>query len=178
MKKLFLFMFFLLAFCQPINAYEKTDAEVSEDVPGDIKIYFELAGKAFDICPELLEAIAYHESRYTPTSKNGLCYGLMQINVNVHKNRIKSYGWTKEDMLDPLKNIVVSADLLHDLYEIYGDDGAVLAAYSGNYKGITSCKKNGVLCDYAKDILERSYELEELHGKHDFGRGEEDVRDN
>lgn len=172
MKKLFSLLFLLLAFSQNINAYETDKSiNVSEDVPADMINYFELAGNAFDICPEVLEAIAYHESRFFPDSKNGQCYGVMQINVKVHKQRILKYGWTEEDMLDPLKNIIVAADLLKELYDEYEDNGPVLAIYSGNYSAVREYERSGALCNYANVILDKSYELEELHKKHEVKDG-------
>lgn len=172
MKKIIFFLFFMLTLCQPIYAYETDESiNMSEDVPADMIYYFELAGNAFDICPEVLEAIAYHESRFFPESKNGHCYGIMQINVNVHKKRIQKYGWTEKDMLDPLKNIIVAADLLEELYEKYEDSGAVLAIYSGNFSAAKEYEKSGVLCNYANVILDKSYELEELHRKHEVKDG-------
>ena len=170
---IFFILFFMLAFSQPIYAYEISGRSInmSEDVPEDMINYFELAGNAFDICPEVLEAIAYHESRFFPDSKNGLCYGVMQINVKVHKDRIQKYGWGDEDMFDPLKNIIVSADLLRDLYDEYEDNGAVLAVYSGNYTALREYEKSGALCNYANVILDKSYELEELHKKHEVKDG-------
>lgn len=65
----------------------------------------------------------------------------MQINVKVHKQRILKYGWTEEDMLDPLKNIIVAADLLKELYDEYEDNGPVLAIYSGNYNAVREYEK-------------------------------------
>ncbi len=135
----------------PIRAYG------AEEVPEDLEEYFIFAGKEFNICPELLEAIAYYESRFTPDAKNGSHYGLMQINVKIHADRMKKYGWTKEDMFSPEKNIIVAADYLSELYEEYGDNAKVLAHYSGNSKAV----KKGYLCKYAKKVLKKSYEYEQ-----------------
>ena len=69
-------------------------------------------------------------------------------------------------MLNPQKNLIVAADYLSELYETHEDDATVLAHYSGN------AKKKGT-CKYAKKVIKRSSEYEELHIKHKGGR--EDV---
>lgn len=45
------------------------DPMIQDDVPENIKKYCEEIGAEFDICPELLEAIAWHESRFIPNVK-------------------------------------------------------------------------------------------------------------
>ena len=127
--------------------------QVSYDdgIPEEIRSYCELVGTEYDICPEILEAMAYRESRFIPEVVNGPHYGLMQINVYVHKARIEKYGWTAEDMLDPYKNLMVAGDYLHELYEIYGDENPiVLAIYSGNWKAVNTYKEYGFMLSNQK----------------------------
>lgn len=140
--------------------------QYEDNIPEDIRIYCELVGYEYNICPELLEAMAYRESRFTPTVQSGNQYGLMQINVQVHKNRIAKYGWNEQDMLDPYKNLMVAGDYLSELYETYGDDNPiVLNAYNGNWKAINKYKEYGYLSEYVEDVLDRSMNYERLHGK-------------
>ena len=140
--------------------------QCEDNIPEDIRIYCELVGYEDNICPEILEAMAYRESRFIPTVQNGNQYGLMQINVQVHKNRIAKYGWNEQDMLDPYKNLMVAGDYLSELYETYGDDNPiVLNAYNGNWKAINKYKEYGYLSEYVKDVLDRSMNYERLHGK-------------
>lgn len=137
-----------------------------DGIPEEIRIICEEVGKQFDICPELLESMAYHESRFIPTVTNGKCYGLMQINVKIHKERIEKYGWTAEDMFDPEKNITVAADYLSELYETYSDENPiVLAIYSGNWKAVNKYKEYGFMCSYAEEVLTKSAEYEREHKK-------------
>lgn len=140
----------------------------SDGIPNDIREYAELCGSEFNICPELLEAIAYQESRFVSTAENGSCYGLMQINRSIHKDRIKKYGWTAADMDDPYKNMIIASDYLNELFQEYEDVGMVLLIYNGNNSAIPEYKKSGKLSKYANKILERSFEYEEIHGKHDL----------
>lgn len=37
-------------------------------------------GKEYNICPELLQSIAFQESRFQTDAQNGNCTGLMQVN--------------------------------------------------------------------------------------------------
>ena len=70
-------------------------------------------------------------------------------------------------MIDPYKNITVAADLLHELYETYGDDNpVVLMLYSGSsWKTIEKYKEYGFLTPYVEDVLTRSAKYERIHQK-------------
>lgn len=142
------------------------DPQSEDGIPSDLKIYFEWAGRDYCICPELLEAIAFRESRFKADAENKNCKGLMQINVKIHKERIEKYGWTDTDMLDPYKNIIVAADYLSELYDLYGDDNPiVLSIYSGNVKAVEKYKEYGMMCTYVENVLDQSAEYERIHGK-------------
>ena len=158
-----------LILISPIKVYANSlsyQVRFEDGIPDNIREYCELVGAEYDICPELLESIAYNESRFTPDIQNGNHYGIMQVNVKIHQKRIEKYGWTKSDMFDAYKNLMVAGDILHELYEIYGDDNpVVLAYYSGYSATIKTYLKTGKMCQYAKDVLEKSAEYERLHGK-------------
>lgn len=153
----------------PIKVYANSlslSCPYEDGIPDNIRQYCELVGSEYDICPELLEAMAYNESRFEPDVVNGNHYGLLQVNVKTHKARIEKYGWTAEDMFDPYKNLMVAGDFLHELYTMYGDENPiVLAYYSGNSSAIKRYLKTGEMCSYAKKILEHSAEYERIHGK-------------
>lgn len=153
MKKIILLV--LLVLMCPIKA-------VACDIPEKIVEIADEVGEEYGICPELLEAMAYKESRFTEDVVRGNHYGLMQVNVKVHADRLKKLGYTRADMLDAKKNMTVAADYLLELFEEYEDCEVVLAHYSGSIK---SFKKYGY-CKYARDVLTRSYNYEDEHGKH------------
>lgn len=156
----------LAVLSQSITVAAKTQQSQSDDeVPELIKGYCEEVGEIYDICPELLEAIAFYESRFIPDVKNNNCWGMMQINVDIHEDRILSLGFEKKDMLDPLKSIVVAADILSELYETYEDGPIVLMYYAGQQKAIPGYLKNGKITKYVTDVLDRSEMYERLHGK-------------
>ena len=145
---------------------EHSQLDYQDGIPEEIRSICDEVGSQFNICPELLESMAYQESRFIPTVTNGNHYGLMQINVKVHKDRIEKYGWTASDMLDSEKNITVAADLLSELYETYGDENPiVLSIYSGNWKAVNKYKEYGFMCSYVEEVLTRSAEYEREHKK-------------
>ena len=150
-----------------ITALGASRADIDDKIPEEIKEYCEEIGHQYDICPELLEAIAWHESRFIPEVTNKNCHGLCQINVKVHKDRIEKLGYTSEDMLEPYPNILVAADLLAELYATYGDDNPiVLSLYAGEgWKAVEEYKDYGFMTQIVSDILSKSAEYERLHGK-------------
>ena len=154
---------------QPIKSEAnslKSTIQYEDGIPCEIKELCDEIGKQFDICPELLEAMAYNESRFIPTVTNKKCYGLMQINVKVHADRIEKYGWTAEDMFDPEKNITIAADYLAELYETYSDENPiVLSIYSGSWNAVEDYKEYGFLTPYVEEVLTRSAQYERLHKK-------------
>jgi len=154
--------------CQPIPAYANSlsyiPTEHETGVPDDIYQNAEIIGHEFDICPELLMAMAERESRFTPTAINGSCKGLMQVSVNFHRDRFIEAGWSPNDWADSYKNMYVGADYLHDLFLDYEDTATVLMVYHGESNAVSK-GKSGNISKYAQEILDRSYELERVHGK-------------
>lgn len=119
-------------------------------------------GDQYGICPELLMAIAEKESGGNPKAENGGCKGLMQVNPTWHRGRMARLGVT--NIYDERENILVAADYLAELFEDCSEASYVLDVYNGNSKARYNLE-NGVLSPFAKWILNRSAELEELHGK-------------
>ena len=140
---------------------------VDDSTPIEIQISCNKWGEVYNICPELLEAICYHESRFNEsvTDSTGSCVGLMQIKASCHKGRMIELGAT--DLKDIDDNIHVGADYLAELFADYEDVGIVLGLYHGESNAVERAKR-GQLSDYVTEILEMSYELEEQHGKHNY----------
>ena len=159
-KVLTLLLAAALALTPAITASAKYDAEI--DAPDDVKEICEKYGAEYDICPELLEAICWNESRYTANITAGTCKGIMQINEPEHKDRLKTLGVT--DIYDMDSNIHTGADYLAELFKSYEDPAVVLAYYHGE-KNVIARTKKGQFSGYVKRILEKSEMLEKLHGK-------------
>ena len=141
-----------------IPTYEETG------IPDEIYQDAEIIGHQFNICPELLMAMAERESRCLPEVENGSCKGLMQVNASCHRDRFTEAGWSYTEWADSYKNMYVAADYLHELFTEYEDVGIVLGLYHGESNAISRAKR-GQLSSYVTKILERSEELERLHGK-------------
>ena len=137
---------------------QEADTWLSEDVQS----YCEEIGEEYGICPEFLEAIIETESSGQADAENGGCKGLMQISEKWHRDRMKRLGVT--DIYDTYGNILVGTDYLAELFEEYGEASLVLDLYHGDSRAQNNYE-NGILLEYAAKILERSAELEILHGK-------------
>ena len=133
------------------------------NVPESIEWECEAAGATKHVSPELLEAIAWVESRYKADAQSGAYVGLMQMHRTIHADRLAAYG---TDVFDPHASIWAAADLIADLGEEYAIDGepadaaVILAAYHGEddlYKATPS--------RYVRSILEVAERLERAHGK-------------
>lgn len=137
-------------------------ADIDPEIPEEIQRAAEFYGSEYNICPELLESMAWQESRYQPNvkSKDGSCIGLMQIKASCHKSRMERLGVSKEELTEVYPNMKVAADYLHELFEQYEDPAVVLMAYNGDQRYLS-----GKVSYYAQSILDRSYELEIRHGK-------------
>ena len=114
MRKYVGFLFGLAILCQPITASANSlsiiPTEDETGIPENIYQDAEIIGHEFNICPELLLAIAERESRFQADAKNGNCKGLMQLNTACHKARFEEMGWSTSDWSNDYINMYVAAD--------------------------------------------------------------------
>lgn len=143
-----------------ITVCAQTNVDVSP--PPEVEIVCDKIGEQYGISPELLEAICYNESRYTPDALNDTCKGIMQINEPYHTDRIKRLGVT--DIYDLESNVLLGADYLAELFEAYEDVQIVLGLYHGESKAVRNAK-DGKPSKYVRTILSKVEELERLHDK-------------
>ena len=131
-------------------------------VPPEIEELCVEIGKVNGICPELLIAICWKESRFQPEVVNasGTCHGLMQINRGCHKNRMEKLGAT--DLYDPKDNIRVGADYLAELFGKSEDVATVLEIYNGDGAAASDPERTS---GYAQKIMNISTALERSHWK-------------
>ena len=146
------------------NALSYIPPESATGVPDEIQEYANIIGDQFNICPELLMALAERESHFQADAENGSCKGLMQVNANTHKARFVDAGWNSDTWDDPYRNMFVAADYLNELFEKYEDAATVLMVYHGE-SGAVRKGQTGNISNYAKSILKRSEELERAFGK-------------
>ena len=120
-------------------------------------------GDEYDFRPELLIAIIEAESSGNPNAKNGNCLGLMQVSEKWHTNRMEKLGVS--DLYDEGGNILVATDYLYELFMKYGDVGMMLMRYNGDSSAKDYWNGNGDLSAYAKKIINRTEELENIIDK-------------
>lgn len=134
------------------------------DIPDDVEAAARAAGEAYGLSPELLEAIAYYESRYQLDAVNGDCTGLMQVSLYWHQDRMERLGVTEADMWKAAPNMMVAADYLAELLQRYDDLGAALMYYNGGREHMTAYLERDELSNYASSVLEMTRRLEVEHG--------------
>lgn len=132
------------------------------DVPAEIEELCIRYGKENNICPELLEAIAWKESRFQAdvTNASGNCHGLMQIHKGSHRSRMQELNVS--DLYDPEQNIKVAAHYLQELFEQYEDVATVLEYYNGDGAAANDPNRTS---SYAKKVMSIAQALERAHWK-------------
>jgi hypothetical protein len=108
----------------------------------------------YNVEPELVMSIVYHESRYNPKAKNGDCIGLMQLNRRWHVGRAKKLGVT--DFYDPYSNILLGVDYLSELLNEYKDPKLVLMLYNMKHSTALKLYKRGKTTKYVKSVITMS----------------------
>lgn len=137
-------------------------AEEQVIVPEDVKeISIEL-GEAYNICPELIQAICWRESRFQPDVENGGCVGIMQVSPKWHKERMDRLGVT--DLTDTRQNMTVAVDYLSELIKDEEDMEEALMRYHGESR-IQERLDAGEMSAYVESVLTLSAELEQRNGK-------------
>lgn len=150
----------LLYASQPVRAGETTEAV---EVPEHVIELSEQLGQEYGICPELLQAICWRESRFQAEARNGGCIGIMQVSKRWHVDRMDKLGVS--NLTDPAQNMEVAADYLRELFQKYHDAGIVLMVYNGDSRVWKILEGQGEISGYAREILELSERLERQHGK-------------
>ena len=64
------------------------------EVPEEVKEISEELGNTYNICPEVIQAICWQESRFKADVENGGCVGIMQVAPKWHKSRMERLGVT------------------------------------------------------------------------------------
>lgn len=141
----------------PISTKDKKIITLSKEET--INIHVKEVCKKYNMEPEFIESIIYHESRYNPKATNGDCVGLMQISKRWHKERAKKLGVT--NFYDPYSNILLGTDYLSELFKIHKDPNLVLMVYNMNNNRALALYKDGKVSYYARSVLTRYVELKQ-----------------
>lgn len=132
--------------------------EFSGDVPEEVVEISEELGNTYNICPEVIQAICWKESRFKADVESGGCVGIMQVSPKWHKDRMERLGVT--DLKDIRQNMTVAVDYLSELVKDGEDMEEALMRYHGESK-IEERLKSGEISEYVKSIFEISCMLEE-----------------
>lgn len=132
---------------------------VDEDIPltPEEQLAIMDIAKEHNVCYELVLAIMDKESGYNADAinYNGTCKGAMQINPSFHDC---------DNPYDLLENVEAGCTYLEKLFNDNEDVGLVLSLYHGESDAYEKYE-NGIISDYANEILSKSEALERAHGK-------------
>ena len=123
------------------------------NIPDNVEEAARAAGAAYDLSPELLEAVAFHESRYS----------LMQIAAYWHEDRMERLGVTEADLWKAGPSMMVAADFLDELIRRYDDLGTALMYYNGGGDHMAAYLERGELSWYASSVIEMAEQLRQEH---------------
>ena len=136
---------------------EYIDAKMPDTQRALVKKY---AGE-YHISEELLQSLIFCESSYQMSAINETsgCYGIAQVNPNVW-----GYGYNTEE-----KQIQKACEILMGGIEETQDIAYAIAAYNGQSNAYADYL-NGVNTEdeFVSKVLRIAYDLETLHGKHDY----------
>lgn len=148
----------LRIYAADVKTNEIKDTWISEEQ----QEYCREIGKQYSICPELLMAMIEVESSGREDVVNGNCVGLLQINEQWHRERMKRLGVS--DLKDGYSNIKVGADYLSELFEENeGDLYLVLMKYNMLHDKAEGFVEQGIYSEYSLKVAGRAEELERLH---------------
>lgn len=162
MKKVMIYFLCTLSLICLMNT-SKVYAKEEIVIPDVVRASCEKWGEEYEICPELLEAICWHETRCRSDLENGGCLGMCQINPKYHKAEMEMLGIN--NLYDFDQNIHLCAQIIKDLSQKNEDLYYVLMCYNcGSTRG-AELFNEGKFTRYAKEVTEQSAELERKHGK-------------
>lgn len=159
MKRIIALLLTLILMLVPAGtAYAAEEVQVPEAV----REISEELGEQYCICPELLQAMAWKESRFRPDAENQGCIGIMQVSEKWHRDRMKRLGVT--DLHDMKQNMTVAAGYISELAADGEPVEIALMKYHGE-SGISEVMEGIRESEYVTSILELSAELERRQGK-------------
>lgn len=160
---------------QEIKTVKAAVAEIAtttEEEPESVAVYSvpldeELQVFIVDLCeehhidPAIVFAMIDHESDFNAdaTGDGGNSLGLMQIQPKWHKARMQKLNCT--DLLDPYQNVTVGIDYFAECLDKGKGVAWALMAYNGGASYANRMVENGLVSDYATEVLANSETLKE-----------------
>lgn len=117
---------------QALRSYIARKYRIAHDVAGVlIHTVFAVAPEK-DLDPLLVLAVIAIESRYNPFAESHVgAQGLMQVMTKVHQDKFERFDGGAEAALNPIANIRVGSQILHDCIQRRGSVTGGLACYVG-----------------------------------------------
>lgn len=131
-------------------------------ITDEVQFWSEYFGGKYGISPELIEAMAWHESRCVSSAQSDdkRCKGVMQVNPHFHQERMERLK--ARNVFDIGQNIHIGTDYLAELLnEECGNVPAALARYNGQSAEKVEKARNGEYGGYITVILKTEQELKE-----------------
>lgn len=119
-----------------------------------VKSYASILEEKYGIPKELIISMAYQESRFHTTSRNGSCLGIMQVSTRWHAARAKRLG--VKNFYDMYGSMLLGTDYYSAILKKYKDPALALMMYNMGPKRAMELYKQGIITNYAKDILQRA----------------------
>lgn len=151
-----------------VDAAEDAEEFLQEkgvEIPEEIAFWSEHYGEKYGICPEVIEAMIWTESRCIPSAQSAdkSCKGLMQIKPSCHQERMEKLK--ARNVFGIPENIRIGTDYLAELAAGEPDIAVALARYNGQNEEKIRKTREGQYSGYVKQILQIAEALEEAHGK-------------
>jgi len=134
-----------------------------EYIPNEVEEAARYWGEVYQIAPEFLEAIAWHESRFNEDAENGGCIGLMQVSPKWHQDRLERLDLTNDDLWTVDGSMAVAADYLRELFDTYNDPYWVLMTYNGDSNAEAYKKLEHSPSEYALNICDLAFYITQDH---------------
>lgn len=117
---------------QALRSYIARKYRIAHDVSGVlIHTVYTVAGEK-QLDPLLVLAVIAIESRYNPFAESHVgAQGLMQVMTRVHKDKFELFDGGSDAALNPIANIRVGTQILHDCIQRRGSVTGGLACYVG-----------------------------------------------
>lgn len=117
---------------QALRSYIARKYRIAHDVAGVLIQTVYSVGREKQLDPLLILAVIAIESRYNPFAESHVgAQGLMQVMTRVHKDKFESFEGGPDAALNPIANIRVGSQILHDCIKRRGSVTGGLGCYVG-----------------------------------------------